>query len=516
MMQDVRALDSAIWPEPSPCSSGRVAGAPIGGEAAGRPLAVAGEEAESVALSQAERTWNQLLPRLRALFGSDDFKAWIAPVSVVGADPKSVTLGVANPFALSRLRTDYLHRVQSVWSSVDPVARTLNVVVRRAGAAPAAPERARPRVEAVEVRTHEADRAADLVDAAPTPMKAVARTFEGFIAGASNRVALALAKGVAAGDAHHGEIILFHGPHGVGKTHLLESIAHAVGQANAAPGASERRVVLLTAQQFLNAFQSALRDRDTSAFKAALRAADLFLIDDLQFLDGKTVTQDEFFQTVGELLGRGRTVVCTADVESGSLMGLSPRMRDILNGGFNVRVDEPDFDLRVGIARAKAAELARTRPDFTVPEAAFDMIAAKVVETGRAVEGMIKKIFAASALIGREATMDVVSETLSGQIRPVDRPIPVDVIKRRVAAHFDLTLDDLCSQRRHRAVARPRQVAMYFCKKMTRRSFPDIGARFGGRDHTTVIHAVRKIEELSAADPAFAAELQRIAGKIVG
>jgi chromosomal replication initiator protein len=290
---------------------------------------------------------------------------------------------------------------------------------------------------------------------------------------------------------------------------LLEAIAHQLRET-----APRRKVLMLTAQRFLNEFQSALRDRDTAPFKAALRGSDVLLIDDLQIICGKTATQDEFFQTLGELVSRGRTVICSADAPAEALQGLNARMRCILQGGFTARIGEPDFALRRAIATRKMEELNGRSNGFSLPAEALDLIAARITGTGRAIEGTIKQVFAASALIGREADMEVVVEALSGNWSPPEKSVPVDVIKRRVAAFFDLTLDDLVSARRHRAVARPRQIAMYFCKRLTRRSFPDIGQRFGGRDHTTVMHAVKRIEELAAGDATFAAELVEIGRKI--
>jgi chromosomal replication initiator protein len=271
---------------------------------------------------------------------------------------------------------------------------------------------------------------------------------------------------------------------------------------------------MLTAQRFLNEFQAALRERDTGPFKAALRGTDVLLIDDLQLICGKSATQDEFFQTLGDLVSRGRTVVCSADTPIETLDGLNSRMRCILQGGFTARINEPDFALRRAIAARKVSELNSRSHGFSLDAEALDMIAARVIGTGRAIEGTIKQVFAASALIGREADMEVVSEALSDNWKAPEKSVPVETIKRRVAAYFDLSLEDIVSQRRHRAVARPRQIAMYFCKRLTRRSFPDIGQRFGGRDHTTVMHAVKRVEELALTDAAFAAELVEVGRKI--
>lgn len=454
--------------------------------------------------ADARALWAGVQPRLHGELGSDDYRAWIEPLQVVALDESALILAAPNAFAATRVRGEHLHRLQAHWARLDPTGRRVRIVVSDvAGVQPAAP------ASASADQVSDAASAALLSVADPVELGASPRTFANFELGEANRVAAALARRMAEEPAG-GDILFLHGPHGSGKTHLIEAIGARLRET-----APARRVVTLTAQRFLNAFQTALRERDTAPFKAALRSAEMLLIDDLQIICGKAATQDEFFQTLDDLVSRGRTVVCTADVPADALQGLSPRMRCVLQGGFSARLGEPDFALRRAIARRKASELAARKDGFVLPEAAFDMIAARVSGTARAVEGAVKQVFAASALIGLEADMDLVAQTLSAGWAAPERTVPVETIKRRVAAFFDLSLEDLVSQRRHRAVARPRQIAMYFCKRLTRRSFPDIGQRFGGRDHTTVMHAVKRIEDLARVDSAFAAELQDIGRRIV-
>jgi chromosomal replication initiator protein len=452
-------------------------------------------------VKQAMCLWAAALPRLRSELGADTFKAWIEPLRVCRIDQSSVTLGAPNGYAVSRLTTDYLHRLQARWSALDASGRRVRLIIADIADETAHVSEPPPLGEA-ETSNFFAD------PADPVELAAPARTFANYEVGEANRVAIAIARRVAE-EPGSGDVVYFHGLHGAGKTHLLEAIAHQLRET--APG---RKVLMLTAQRFLNEFQSALRERDTGPFKAALRGTEVLLIDDLQLICGKTATQDEFFQTLNDLVSRGRTVVCSGDVPIDALQGLNARMRCILQGGFTAKINDPDFALRRAIAARKVDELNVRKSGFSLPSEALDLIAARVIGTGRAVEGAIKQVFAASALIGREADMEVVVEALSGNWSAPEKSVPVDTIKRRVAAFFDLSLDDLVSQRRHRAVARPRQIAMYFCKRLTRRSFPDIGQRFGGRDHTTVMHAVKRIEELATKDALFAAELLEIGRKI--
>ena len=450
----------------------------------------------------ARSLWATALPRLRSGVGADAYRAWIEPLRLVGLDNASVTCGAPNGYADWRGDPRDLHRLQARWSALDPVGRRVRLIVADADMIHANSSLVQ------EANDDDAELGLAGTSAEPVELSASAKTFANFEVGEANRVAVAIARGLAEGPGT-GDLVFFHGLHGVGKTHLLEAIAGRLRETS-----PKKRVLLLTAQRFLNEFQSALRDRETGPFKAAVRGADILLIDDLQLICGKSATQDEFFQTLDDLISRGRTVVCTADVAVDGLQGLNSRMRCVLQGGFTAKINEPDFELRRAIARRKISELNTRRSGFDLSEEAIDLIAARITGTGRAVEGAVKQVFAASTLIGREASMEVVIEALSGNWSPPEKSVPVETIKRRVAAFYDLSLEDLVSQRRHRAVARPRQVAMYFCKRLTRRSFPDIGQRFGGRDHTTVMHAVKRIEELAAEDVAFAAELQEIGRKI--
>ena len=459
--------------------------------------------------------WNNIAPRLRSVFGTGDYKAWVAPLFLERFDKNSVYFIAPNGFARSRVRTEYLHRIQAIWNDFDELKRRIIVEIAKPTedaqeeavsipsdiiVAPSEGEKQsykQPQHGAIEI-------ASEPLDFALSP-----RRFDNFEEGTSNKIAIAVAKRIAT-EAKFGELLYIHGYNGVGKTHLIS----AIGNLSIATD-SMRRVVSLSAQRFLHLFQTALRERDSVAFKEGLRKADLLLIDDIQFICGKSATQLEFFQTIADLLARGKSVVCTGDVPADALSGLDGRMKGILLGGFNVRIDEPDFDLRRKIAIRKTAEFAIKRPDFAPPVQAFDILAARVIGTGRAIEGAIKQIFASSALIGQEATMEVVLEAIGDRFGLPAKSIPVETIKKRVAAHFEISIDDLIGPRRHIAVARPRQIAMYFCKKFTKRSYPDIAGRMGGRDHTTVMHAVKRIEELLEKDPSFAASLQTIANKLL-
>lgn len=454
-------------------------------------------------LFEARAIWAAIAPRLRSILGALDFKAWIAPLKIIEADEKIIIFYAANAFARSRIRTEYLHRLQKIWNDFDPKQRRMIIECAH---------KENPICEKIETEKLENQpkfSQSIIIENEPIDIALSPKTFENFEVGNSNKVAVALAKRIAV-EAPNSEICYFYGYNGVGKTHLLSAIANQSHLSH-----NNKKIVSLSAQRFLNMFQTALRDKDTLSFKEGLRAADILLIDDVQLICGKPATQEELFQTIMDLVNAGKNVILTGDVPIEGLMGLTPRMKGILLGGFNVRIEDPDFELRRKIALRKAQEFAIKRKDFAPPQEAFDLIAARIIGTGRAIEGAIKQIFASSALVGQEATMEVVIEAIGERFPQPEKSVPVDTIKKRVAQHFDISLEDLIGSRRHISVARPRQIAMYFCKKFTKRSYPDIAARMGGRDHTTVMHAVKRIEELASIDPKFSSELQILANKIL-
>lgn len=474
----------------------------LGQEPSGVPCAM---------LRAARVAWQDIQGKLRAIIGADDYQSWVSPLMLIGADERLVRLAAPNVYASARVRTDHLPRILSVWRDADTLRRSLIIEVQSQDQRREAARLRREREPAADEAAATPARALGedwLAPAQPMEFAGNGRSFANFETGESNCVAVALARKLAE-EPSRGDSVYLHGLNGVGKTHLLESVA-----ARSRELYPDRKVVVVAAANFLNAFQSALRDRDTGPFKEALRSADLLLVDDIQLICGKAATQDELFQTIADLVSRGRSVLCTGDVPAEALEGPTPRMRGLLLGGFTQRIGEPDYALRRAIAARKAGELRQRRAGFELCETALDLVAARVLGTGRAVEGTMKQIFAASALLGREATMDVVTSVLSDAPLPAPRGLTVEGIKRKVALHYNLKLEDLVSASRLRSLARPRQVAMYLARKLTGRSFPDIGSRFGKRDHTTVIHAVRRIEELASSSPAFASELREIERKV--
>ncbi len=330
-------------------------------------------------------------------------------------------------------------------------------------------------------------------------------SFETFVVGRSNTLAHAAAKQVAQG--RRGDAVMFnplyiHAGVGLGKTHLLQSLAWA-GNASA-----ERKVLYLTAEKFMYGFVAALRAQNALAFKEALRAIDVLVIDDLQFLQGKN-TQAEFCHTLNALIDSGRQVVIAADRPPSELETLDERVRSRLAGGLVVEMGSLGEELRFEILKTRVTAAKLHHPGFDVPASVLIYIAKTVTHNGRDLEGALNRLLAHSKLTGQPVTLEMAEREIRDLIRPQEpKRIKIEEIQRIVARQYNVSRADLLSSRRTANVVRPRQVAMYLAKQLTLRSLPEIGRRFGGRDHTTVLHAVRKIENLVNNDSSLAEEIE--------
>jgi chromosomal replication initiator protein len=330
-------------------------------------------------------------------------------------------------------------------------------------------------------------------------------TFETFVIGRSNTLAHAAARQVAEG--RRGEAVVFnplyiHAGVGLGKTHLLQAITFA-GNA-----LGQRKVLYLTAEKFMYGFVSALKTQTALAFKETLRAIDVLVIDDMQFLQGKS-TQAEFCHTLNALIDSGRQVVIAADRPPSDLESLDDRVRSRLAGGLVVEMGSLGEELRLEILKSRVAVARVLHPTFAVPQPVLEYLAHTITHNGRDLEGAINRLLAHNTLSGHAITLEMAEREVRDLVRPQEpRRVKIEDIQRVVARQYNVSRSDLLSSRRTANVVRPRQVAMYLAKTLTLRSLPEIGRRFGGRDHTTVLHAVRKIEALVGKDTALADEVE--------
>ncbi|QUS55911.1 chromosomal replication initiator protein DnaA [Pseudovibrio brasiliensis] len=469
--------------------------------------------------------WDRVKKRLRAELGEDVFTSWFARVDMEGHNNGTVRLSVPTRFLKQWIQSHYSERLMGLWKNECDDIHKIELTVR--GAVRPRPAAAKPAARPAlggktDMRPIQVNDPVGLRAASPAPAMMGGRAgrsdlsskdvlegasldpkyvFESFVEGESNVLALAAAKQVAGGGVVTFNPLYLHASVGLGKTHLMQAIANQARMAG-------RRVLYLTAEHFMYRFVAALQAQSAMSFKETLRSIDLLLIDDMQFLHGKQV-QQEFCHTLNALIDGARQVVVAADRAPAELESLDDRVRSRLAGGLVVNISEPDFQLRRAIIEDRMRAQQRSYPNFTVPDAVLDYVARNVTSSGRDLEGALNRLVAHNQLTNSPVTLEMAEITLRDLIRAAEpRRVKIEDIQRVVSKHYNVTKADLLSARRTRTIVRPRQIAMYLAKMMTPRSLPEIGRRFGNRDHTTVLHAVRKIEELSKADNGLAQELE--------
>ena len=448
------------------------------------------------AIAPLEAAWESIRTGLRRDLGSRTFDGWLKPAAIGAFDPDSGSLDIVMPsqFMADWVRSHFSERLALAWRTVLPVVRELRIVAALDAPRPAplliledepAPVRRDPNAPNFDPRYR----------------------FETFIVGKANEVACTAARTLASGQPVSFNPLFIHGGTGRGKTHLL----HAIGQ-TFLENQPSARVVSMSAEKFMVEFIRALKENDTIGFKSRLRSADLLLIDDVQFIAGKDSTQEEFFHTMNEIITAGRRLVITSDRAPQDLDGIAPRILSRLSWGLVADINAADFELRFNIIEAKVAAL----PGVTMPRPVIEFLARRVTSSIRELEGALNRIAAYAMMTGKAIDVAFVEEVLANVLRANQRRISIDEIQTQVAEHYRIRKAEMTSARRAREVARPRQVAMYLSKQLTPKSLPDIGRRFGGRDHTTVIHAVRQIEKLRASDAELDADIRLLTRQLEG
>jgi len=465
-----------------------------------------------------QECWARVKDRLRSTVGDDVYNSWFARVDLEQLNGEAVRMSVPTRFLKSWIQTHYAERVLGCWKAELPNLCRIELTVRTPARGIAPQRDAKPQAD--ERRTDRTDSRAVHEGVRPTISALAASaghdalggspldprlTFETFVIGRSNTLAHAAARQVAEG--RRGEAVMFnplyiHAGVGLGKTHLLQAITFA-GNA-----LGQRKVLYLTAEKFMYGFVSALKTQTALAFKETLRAIDVLVIDDLQFLQGKS-TQAEFCHTLNALIDSGRQVVIAADRPPSDLESLDDRVRSRLAGGLVVEMGSLGEELRLEILKSRVAVARVLHPTFDVPHPVLEYLAKTITHNGRDLEGAINRLLAHNTLSGHAITLEMAEREVRDLVRPQEpRRVKIEDIQRVVARQYNVSRSDLLSSRRTANVVRPRQVAMYLAKTLTLRSLPEIGRRFGGRDHTTVLHAVRKIEALVGKDTTLADEVE--------
>ena len=463
-----------------------------------------------------QERWQRVKERLRAEVGEDIFQSWFTRMELDCIEDITARLSVPTRFLKSWIQSHYIDRVLACWQQemreiqkIDvnvrsAVIRTVPPKIKQPEFAEAVRDPRLPRLDIGDLRAAYAPVSSghDALGGSPLDLRL---TFESFVVGRSNTLAHAAAKQVAV--ARRGEPVMFnplyiHSGVGLGKTHLLQAITWAGNQG------ADRKVLYLTAEKFMYGFVSALRTQTALAFKEALRGIDVLVIDDLQFLQGKA-TQGEFCHTLNALIDAGRQVVIASDRPPTDLESLDDRVRSRLAGGLVVEMGALGEELRLEILKTRVGAARQYHPSFDVPAPVLAYIAKSVTHNGRDLEGAVNRLLAHNKLTGQPVTMEMAEREVRDLIRPQEpKRVKIEDIQRIVARQYNVSRADLLSSRRTANVVRPRQVAMYLAKTLTLRSLPEIGRRFGGRDHTTVLHAVRKIEGLVGNDAMLADEIE--------
>lgn len=466
-------------------------------------------------LADAERDqWARFKDRLRSNAGEDVYSSWFARMDLERIQDDCVYMTVPTKFLKSWIQSHYVDRVLACWQAEAPSVKRVELSVRTAMriAAPAVKgpqvERrpdvstTRPPAEVRNTATAPVSASHDALGGSPLDPRL---TFATFVMGRSNTLAHAAARQVAEG--RRGDSVMFnplyiHAGVGLGKTHLLQAVTWA-GNSN-----PERKVLYLTAEKFMYGFVAALKSQTALAFKEALRGIDVLVIDDLQFLQGKS-TQSEFCHTLNALIDAGRQVVIAADRPPSDLESLDDRVRSRLAGGLVVEMGSLGEELRLEILKSRVSAAKTHHATFDVPMPVLDYLAKTITHNGRDLEGAINRLLAHSKLNATPVTLEMAEREVRDLVRPMEpKRVKIEDIQRVVARQYNVSRSDLLSSRRTANVVRPRQVAMYLAKTLTLRSLPEIGRRFGGRDHTTVLHAVRKIESLVAKDLSLSDEVE--------
>ncbi len=442
--------------------------------------------------------WGQVQSKLRRTLGQNNYANWIAPLEYVETRD-----GVARFLVPTSFLGNWVER-----NFADKILRQMNgdgIDVRRLEFSVADTAR-------TAARSGQQSKAASGAGPAPAPAPAddlptapldARFTFDRFVVGKPNELAHAAARRVAeAGPVSFNPLFLYGGV-GLGKTHLMHAIAWELRRRD-----PSLRVLYLSAEQFMYRFVQALRDRQMMDFKQMFRSVDILMVDDVQFIAGKESTQEEFFHTFNALVDQNKQIIISGDRAPGEIVGLEERIRSRMQSGLVVDLHPTDYELRLGILQSKVEQYAEQYRGLEIEDGVLEFLAHRISSNVRVLEGALMRLFAFASLVGREITLELTQDCLADILRASGRKVSVEEIQRKVAEHYNIRLSDMLGPRRQRTIARPRQVAMYLAKQLTTRSLPEIGRRFGKRDHTTVMHGVRRIEELKASDPQLADDVE--------
>ncbi len=441
--------------------------------------------------------WEKVYNDLRSEFGEAVFRSWLKPMTLQAYYHGTLEISVPTRFMKDWIQTHYAQRMLELCAVSDSEIKRLEIVVVSSASVH---EDDAVAAKPIKANVNELAEKMDL----SSPMDP-RFTFDTFVVGKSNALAHAAACRVVECNVPFNPLYIYGGV-GLGKTHLMHAIANALREKQ-----PQKTVMYLSAEKFMYQFVRSLRAQDTMSFKEIMRSVDVLMVDDIQFIAGKDSTQEEFFHTFNALVDQNKQIIISSDKSPSDIQGIDDRLRSRLSWGLVADIHPSTYELRLGILQAKRAQL-----NAAVPDQVLEFLALKVVSNIRELEGALNRIIAHADVTKVDVTLETTQDVLQDLLRAHDRRITIDEIQRKVAEHYTIRLTDMHSARRARNVARPRQVAMYLAKQLTARSLPEIGRKFGGRDHTTVMHAVRKVEELIGEDPSFAQDVDILRRTLTG
>ncbi|MDE3238006.1 MAG: chromosomal replication initiator protein DnaA [Paracoccaceae bacterium] len=443
-----------------------------------------------------DETWGNVREELLKTIGKNNFATWIEPLKFDGIDDGVARFLVPTSFFGTWVSRNFADRILTQLNRSGSGAQRIEFSVQQKAVRPVPAKTADLTKKGVIPQ-----RASDEGETISAPLDG-RFTFDSFVVGKPNELAHAAARRVAEGGPVSFNPLFLYGGVGLGKTHLMHAIAHELRQRR-----PDLRVLYLSAEQFMYRFVQALRERQIMDFKEMFRSVDVLMVDDVQFIAGKDSTQEEFFHTFNALVDQNKQIVISADRAPGEIKDLEERIKSRLQCGLVVDLHPTDYELRLGILQQKAEQYRQQYSALTLADGVLEFLAHRITTNVRVLEGALTRLFAFASLVGREITLELAQDCLADILRASDRKVTIEEIQRKVAEHYNVRLSDLIGPKRVRTIARPRQIAMYLAKQLTPRSLPEIGRRFGGRDHTTIMHGVRKIEELAAQDNQLAEDL---------
>jgi chromosomal replication initiator protein len=448
--------------------------------------------------------WRDARESLRSSVGGNNYASWIEPLQFAQVQDGVATFLVPTTFMGNYVSQHFGdHILYQLNRTGKPVERLSFSVTPEQGRQAVKPKSSRaaagaPDNEAAEI----APARADILSSSPLDQRL---TFESYVVGKPNELAHAAARRVAEGAAVTFNPLFLYGGVGLGKTHLMHAIAHEIRRRS-----PETSVLYLSAEQFMYRFISALRERKMMDFKQLFRSVDVLLVDDVQFIAGKDSTQEEFFHTFNALVDARKQIIISADRAPGEIKDLEDRIKSRLQCGLVVDLHPTDYELRLGVLQSRVEIYRGQYNGLAIADGVLEFMAHRISTNVRVLEGALTRLFAFASLVGREITLELTQDCLSDILKASDRRVTIDDIQRKTAEYYGIRLADLLGPKRVRSYARPRQVAMYLSKQLTNRSLPEIGRRFGGRDHTTIMHGVKRIEELSAIDSQVADDIDAL------